>query len=196
MLAGAMANGVATRLAGEPPAGTAQVLLEPSEAAMQAEANARERAKWPALLPSAPEADVAAWNRWNTQWKAAHPGAPDFAPPEYIAYANAKLEPAASSPYRFEVQYNYDAASGALASVENAQTGFVYWQAEAGSSAVDAFGQLLGWADGNGVSTTTTYDAATSVPLGIETGTSASATAIQQLAYTWDGYGNLTERQD
>ncbi|MGH8279916.1 MAG: alpha/beta hydrolase family esterase [Gammaproteobacteria bacterium] len=77
------------------------------------------------LAISVPEADVAAWNRWNTQWKAAHPGASDFAPPEYIAYANAKLEPAASSPYRFEVQYNYDAASGALASVENAQTGFV-----------------------------------------------------------------------
>ena len=60
---------------------------------------------------------------------------------------------------------------------------------------MDAFGHLLGWTDGNNVSTIMTYDAATGVPLHIQSGPNGSS-AVQHLAYTWDGYGNLEERQD
>ncbi len=99
--------------------------------------------------------------------------------------------------YRFEVQYIYDPASGALTTVENAQTGFIYWQAATGGSAapVDAFGHLLGWTDGNNVSTVMGYDAATGAPVGISSGILQSS-SVQQLIYTWDGYGNLEQRQD
>ncbi len=98
--------------------------------------------------------------------------------------------------YRFEEQYGYDPASGALTAVENAQTGFIYWQADTGQAApVDAFGHLLAWTDGNNVSTVMGYDAATGAPVGISSGIGQSS-AVQSLIYTWDGYGNLTERQD
>ena len=74
--------------------------------------------------------------------------------------------------YRFEVQYIYDPASGALTAVENAQMGFAYWYADnTGQTApVDTFGHLLGWTDGNNVSTVMGYDAATGAPVGISSG--------------------------
>lgn len=171
-------------------------LFQPSEMQMQAAANTRERALLPSLLPPASDKDVAAWNAWDIAHRRAYPNGPEFAPPEYIAYANAKLEPASGSSYRFEVQYNYDSASGALVSAANAQTGFVYWQAATGGAApVDAFGHLLGWTDGNNVSTVMAYDAATGAPVGISSGIGQSS-AIQSLIYTWDGFGNLEQRCD
>ena len=39
------------------------------------------------------------------------------------------------------------------------------------------------------------YDQATGAPVGISSGIGQSS-AVQSLAYTWDGYGNLEERQD
>ena len=39
------------------------------------------------------------------------------------------------------------------------------------------------------------YDQATGAPVGISSGIGQSS-SVQQLTYTWDGYGNLTERQD
>jgi RHS repeat-associated protein len=98
---------------------------------------------------------------------------------------------------RFEVTYNYDSTSGALSSVSDTATSFVYWQVATGGSSVpvDAFGHILGYVDGNGVSTVSTYDQATGATLGIGTGI-GSSTAIQQLAYSWDGFGNLKSRCD
>ncbi|HEY1774505.1 MAG TPA: SpvB/TcaC N-terminal domain-containing protein [Gammaproteobacteria bacterium] len=97
----------------------------------------------------------------------------------------------------FAVNYNYDSTSGALASVSDAATSFVYWQVATGGSAapVDAFGHILAYEDGNTVSTVTAYDQATGAVLGIGTGLSGS-TSIQQLAYSWDGFGNLISRCD
>ena len=39
------------------------------------------------------------------------------------------------------------------------------------------------------------FDQATGAPVGISSGIGQSS-AVQSLVYTWDGYGNLTERQD
>lgn len=79
----------------------------------------RDRALLPRLLPEAPAQDVAAWNKHEVQWQKTHPNGPDYAPPEYIAYADVKIEPASSTPYRFAVTYHYDPASGTLTSVES-----------------------------------------------------------------------------
>ena len=124
-------------------------------------------------------------------------GRPRYAPPVYAAYAGAKLQDVSSSPYRFAVQYNYDPSSMGLQSVSDASTQFIYWRAatDSGSTPVDAFGHLEAYVDGNNVSTVTTYDGATGNLTGISTGIGAS-TAIQQLAYAWDGFGNLTQRCD
>ncbi|MGB9428890.1 MAG: SpvB/TcaC N-terminal domain-containing protein, partial [Gammaproteobacteria bacterium] len=172
-----------------------QILLaawsrQPSEAVTQAAAIQRARAQLPSLLPSpvgdfqgspAPAEDLAAWHAWDAAHKRAYPNGPDYAPPEYIAYANAKYEPASSAPNRFEIQYAYDPSSGALTTVEDAQTGFVYWQAATGATApVDAFGHLLAWTDGNNVSTVMGYDQATGAPVGISTGIGQSS-AVQSL---------------
>ena len=45
------------------------------------------------------------------------------------------------------------------------------------------------------MSTVIAYDQATGAPVGISTGIGQSS-AVQSLAYTWDGYGNLVKRQD
>jgi RHS repeat-associated protein len=99
------------------------------------------------------------------------------------------------------VQYVYDDASGALSKVANADTGFIYWQADTddGVAPVDAFGHLLAFTDGNGVSTVSTYDAATGAATGIGTGNDqdpGNSFNVQQLTYSWDGYGNLLDRID
>ena len=98
---------------------------------------------------------------------------------------------------RFGVTYNYDSASGALSSISDSATSFVYWQVASGggSAPVDAFGHILGAIDGNSVSTVTAYDQATGAVIGIGTGTSGSS-AVQQLAYSWDGFGSLKQRCD
>ncbi|MHB8405745.1 MAG: PKD domain-containing protein, partial [Gammaproteobacteria bacterium] len=174
----------------------ARLPIQASEAVMQELAARAADAGLPSLLPPAPAEDVAAWNAWDAAYKRAHPNGPDYAPPEYIADADAKLELASGTPYRFEVAYQYDPASGALTTVENAQTGFIYWQADTGSAApVDAFGHLLAYTDGNDVSTVMAYDQATGAPVGISSGIGQSS-AVQSLIYAWDGYGNLEERQD
>ena len=45
------------------------------------------------------------------------------------------------------------------------------------------------------MSTVLAFDQATGAPVGISSGIGQSS-AVQSLVYTWDGYGNLTERQD
>lgn len=124
-------------------------------------------------------------------------GRPMFAPPVYAAYAGAKARTAGGTPYRFAVQYNYDPVSGALESVSNADTGFIFWRAavDGGTAPVDAFGHIVGYVDGNNVSTVTAYDQATGATLGIGTGIGVSS-SVQQLVYSWDGFGNLKQRCD
>ncbi len=125
------------------------------------------------------------------------PGRPVYAPPVYRAYADARHEAAGGTPFRFVAQYNYDPASGAMESVSNADTGFIYWRAavDSGSAPVDAFGHIVGYVDGNNVSTVTAYDQATGATLGIGTGVGVSS-SIQLLTYSWDGFGNLKQRCD
>ena len=98
---------------------------------------------------------------------------------------------------RFEVTYNYDSSSGTLSSISDTASSFVYWQVPTGggSSPVDAFGHILATLDGNSVSSVMAYDQATGAITGIGTGISG-ASGIQQLAYSWDGFGSLKQRCD
>lgn len=172
-------------------------LHQASEQAMQAAATRRAEARFAALEPPVPAADRAAWAKWQQAEERAYPNGPHFAPPAYLAYADARIKPAATTPYRFTVQYVYDDASGGLAMVANADTGFIYWQADMddNEAPVDAWGHVLVTTDGNSVSTVTTYDAATGSPTGISAGIE-QATNVQSLVYSWDGFGNLIQRQD
>ena len=81
--------------------------------------------------------------------------------------------------------------------MSNAYTGFIYWRAavDGGAAPVDAFGHIVGYVDGNNVSTVAAYDQATGATLGIGTGIGISS-SVQQLAYSWDGFGNLKQRCD
>jgi RHS repeat-associated protein len=173
------------------------VLNQASEQAMQAAANRRAEARFAMLAPSVSTAERAAWLKSQQAQLRANPDGPRYAPPAYIAYADAHVVPATGTPYRFTVQYVYDDASGGLAAVANADTGFIYWQADmdSGVAPVDAFGHLLAYTDGNLVSTVSSFDAATGAPTGISAGIGQAQT-VQQLTYIWDGYGNLTQRQD
>ncbi|MGH8371876.1 MAG: SpvB/TcaC N-terminal domain-containing protein, partial [Gammaproteobacteria bacterium] len=172
-------------------------LQQPSEAAMQVAANRRAEARFASLTPSVSANERAAWAEWQSAQERANPNGPRYAPPAYLAYADARIEPVTSTPYRFTVQYVYDDTSGGLEAVANADTGFIYWQADTddGIAPVDAWGHLLAFSDGNGVSTVSSYDAATGAPTGISSGID-QATNVQNLVYTWDGYGNLAQRQD
>ena len=190
-------NAVVAALDQERQTFAAHTPMQANESIVQAESTERNRAQLPSLLPPAEDKDIAAWNTWDTEYHRAYPNGPHYAPPEYIAYGDAKFEPASNDTNRFEVQYFYDdPASGALQSIKDAQTGFVYWQAASGQTApVDAFGHLIAWTDGNNVSTVMDYDQATGVAVGISSGIGQSS-SVQNLVYTWDGYGNLEERQD
>lgn len=173
------------------------VLNQASEQAMQAAANRRAEARFAMLAPSVSTVERAAWLKSQQAQLRANPDGPRYAPPAYIAYADAHVVPATGTPYRFTVQYVYDDASGGLAAVANADTGFIYWQADmdSGVAPVDAFGHLLAYTDGNLVSTVSSFDAATGAPTGISAGI-GQAQDVQQLLYTWDGYGNLQQRCD
>jgi RHS repeat-associated protein len=158
---------------------------QPSELALQA--------RFSRLTSPAPSLALA--SREHAELPSA--GALRYAPPVYQAYAGAHLQAASGTPYRFTVQYNYDPASGPLLSVSNADTGFIYWRAatDTGTAPVDAFGHIVGYVDGNNVSTVSAYDSATGAIRGISTGTGASS-AVQSLIYTWDAFGNLKQRCD
>lgn len=166
-----------------------------SEAQLQALVVKHEREALPAVVPQSTMEDVAAWERADAKRS---PPNPRYAAPAYLAYAGARMVPATGTPYRFQVSYTYDPTSGALMSVANAQTGFIYWEAATnnGSTApVDPFGHLLAYTDGNNVSTINTYDGATGVITGISTGVGPSS-SVQQLIYSWGAFGNLQQRCD
>lgn len=190
-------NGTLSALAHERRVLVAAQPRQPREAMFAARAERLALAQLPTLLPPAPGKDVAAWNASEMSRLSLDPKAPVFAPPAYIAYGGARVAPATGTPYQFAVQYNYDPSSGALESVQDAQTMFYYWRAATGMGVapVDAFGHLLGYVDGNNVSTVSSFDQATGAITGIDTGIGPSD-AVQDLVYSWDGFGNLQQRCD
>ncbi len=166
---------------------------QPAEAAFQALSDRRTEARQPSVLPLADSRAIAAWNAASRQ---RDPAGPQYAPPVFISYGEAKIQSADSTPYRFTVQYSYDDASSTLLAVQNADTGFAYWQANVDIGApMDAWGHLLAYNSGNNISTLMGYDPATGTVNFISSGM-ASSSALQQLYYTWDGYGNLQQRCD
>lgn len=88
-------------------------------------------------------------------------------------------------PSGLEVQNNY-AACGMQVSVTNAKTGQLYWKL----NAINARGQIEKEEFGNGLVSTTQYDA--------KKGTVASiyTPGIQNWTYSFDGVGNLASRRD
>ena len=167
--------------------------LQPSETSLRQRSERLAEARIPAVLPIVEAGDPVL----RRQLMRAASQGPLYAPPAYAAYAGARYQAAASTPYRFAVQYSYDPSSGALQAISDAGTGFIYWRAAttSGSTPVDPFGHLLAYVDGNNVSTVEVYDQATGHITGISAGVAQSST-IQQLAYTWDGFGNLQQRCD
>jgi RHS repeat-associated protein len=184
-------------LAVERQALVATQLRQPAESTLQARADQLRRSMMPSLLP--PVAGVPAPGQL-LQSGNGNDGRPVYAPPVYVAYEDAKVQPVTNPSYRFTVQYAYDPSSGALQAVANADTGFIYWRAatDLGVAPVDAFGHLLGYVDGNNVDTVSTYDAATGVTASIGTTTPGASGDFdaQNLVYTWDGFGNLKQRHD
>lgn len=80
---------------------------------------------------------------------------------------------------------------GALVEVKNDQTGASYWKAQAFNADNLPTSELFG----NGVQTTSAFDAATGA-LATLRSTKNAAGDVQNLAYTFDLVGNLTQRQD
>ena len=165
----------------------ARHLVQRPEAAYRALAEARRQAALPDILPPASARDQAAWRAANRQ---RDPLGPEYAPPVYIAYGGAKITPTTGSSYQFTVVYNYDSDENLL-SVQDADTGFIYWENEG----MDAFGHVTDEDYGNGLTTSSVYDAATGLVTSVQSGT-ATPSNFQKLAYTWDGYGNLNTRND
>ena len=95
-------------------------------------------------------------------------------------------------PFGLGVTYHYT-VDGHLKALRRADTGNLYWQAEA----VNAAGQLTRALAGNGVTTYREYDAATGLPDTFRSRTSLAAVGVndvQDLEYAFDTLGNLTGR--
>ena len=94
--------------------------------------------------------------------------------------------------YHYTATSNGDASDGYLTTVTNNNDGTTYWQA----TAQDAAGNLTDIALGNGLTTHYNYQATTGRLVGIQTGSTAGGHDIQNLGYTYDAIGNLTQRSD
>jgi RHS repeat-associated protein len=96
--------------------------------------------------------------------------------------------PVSTSSYRLKLQYEYQ--SGQLLRVRDFNApSTVFWQA----NSADPWGQVIDETLGNGVQTLRGFDLVTGRIDFIQSGASGS---IQNLNYTWDAVGNLTQRQD
>jgi RHS repeat-associated protein len=97
--------------------------------------------------------------------------------------------PVSTSSYRLKLQYDYQ--NGQLLKVKdfNAPT-TVFWQA----NATDAWGNIIDETLGNGVKTVRGFDMAVGLLDYIQSGPSGGS-SLQDLSYTWDLVGNLTQRQ-
>lgn len=100
-------------------------------------------------------------------------------------YNNDSKVSSKTYPSGYKVYYEYY-PNGVRKNVKNA-SGSVLWQA----NGINACGQLLQATTGNGAVTTNTYDAASHRLTG-----SSTSNGIQNFAYTFDGFGNLTSRTD
>ncbi len=92
------------------------------------------------------------------------------------------------------VNYGYNAL-GYLTNVYNPTNNYQYWQA----NAYNAEGQLLTARLGNGLTTRKTFDLNTGYLTQIQTGTGTTGAALfdrQNLQFTFNEIGNLTERKD
>jgi RHS repeat-associated protein len=101
--------------------------------------------------------------------------------------------PAGPGGVRFTAKYGY--SGGHLSSVQDYTgevNGPVLWSA----SLLDARGNAMSEALGNGAWVQNGYDALTGLPLTRQTGTGGQSTNVQNLSYQWDAAGNLTSRQD
>ena len=89
------------------------------------------------------------------------------------------------------VRHEYT-ATGYLEKVrKNASCGTVYWTAQT----VNAEGQVEELRLGNGVGTTRVFDPKTGLVQSIQSGLGETS-AVQDLGYAFDGYGNLTSREN
>jgi RHS repeat-associated protein len=98
--------------------------------------------------------------------------------------------PVSTAGYRLKLQYDYQ--NGQLLRVKdfNAPT-TVFWQA----NAADAWGNIIDETLGNGVRTVRGFDLAVGVVDYIQSGPGGGS-SLQDMSYTWDLAGNLTQRQN
>jgi RHS repeat-associated protein len=96
--------------------------------------------------------------------------------------------PTSTSSYRLKLKYEYQ--SGRLLRVKDFNTpGTVFWQI----NSADPWGHAIDETLGNGVQTLRGFDMVTGMLDFIQSGASGS---LQNLNYTWDAVGNLSQRQD
>jgi RHS repeat-associated protein len=98
--------------------------------------------------------------------------------------------PTSTSSYRLKLQYDYQYGQVLRVKDFNAPT-TVFWQ----GNATDARGALIDESLGNGIQSIRGFDAVTGLVDYIQSGV-GGGTGIQNLAYSWDPAGNLTQRQD
>jgi len=95
--------------------------------------------------------------------------------------------PTNTSGYRLQLLYEYQ--NGQLLSVKDANApSTAFWTA----GATDARGNIIAESLGNGIQTIRGYDSVTGLLDYLDSGSGA----IQDLSYTWDAVGNLTERRE
>jgi len=100
--------------------------------------------------------------------------------------------PASSPGFRFKLRYGYD--TGLLKTIQHYSgdvAGSTIWDGQA----MNARGQYILEAYGNGLSSSSGYDSITGWPDYRTTGPGASS-SIQNFSYLWDESGNLKERVD
>lgn len=119
---------------------------------------------------------------------------PTFAQPVYQAWRNLNVEPASSSQVvtGLQVAYGYT-STGYLSSLSNALSPSgkgAFWTL----GHLDAHGNVVTATDGNGVTTTRTFNDPMGRITSINT-VNASGTTIQNNSYSWYRVGNLQSRQ-
>ncbi len=90
---------------------------------------------------------------------------------------------------RYGLEYSYDGSYSYVETVKDSQ-GRTWWEAN-GTGAYDYLDRPVEYRKGLAHVTTRSYDAATGLLSGIQTGTGG---AVQNLGYQWDGMGNLDTR--
>jgi RHS repeat-associated protein len=99
--------------------------------------------------------------------------------------------PASTGTSPFALKYVYD-SYGYLNQLQDANAGTTFWTLSAANDANLPTTEVLG----NGVALLSSYTPWTNELVTRQEGTSGSDTNIQNLSYTWDKNGNLSQRQD